>query len=360
MKKLLLPLLFGATLAVSSCSEDFEVSAPYKNVTVVYGILDPLDTAHYIRIQKAFLDENKSAIDMSKVPDSSYYPEQDLDVTMKVYDDNKGSNQVGIATLSPVNMANEGVVKNAPINDQSFFQSPNKAYKLKLTLDPYRYYRLIIRNNKTGNIDSSTLITIVNPDSSRGAGKFYISVFTRSNMPIEFAKTSPNNPTYSLTGNAPLNGRFLEGVLRFHYQEKNVSNNTSVKKYVDYNFGQYEGSAATFDLKVENKNIYAYLRDAIGVAPANIERYMDSLDVFVYAGNNDLYTYKQVTLAQTGGIAADQIKPYYTNIKGNALGIVGSRTYRTYFGAPITDVTMDSLKSNPVTQALNIKGRTTD
>jgi hypothetical protein len=362
MKKLFLPLLLGATLAISSCSEDFEVAAPYKNVTVVYGILDPLDTAHYIRIYKAFLDENKSAIDMSKVADSSYDPAADLVVTMKTFTDEAGKNQVGgIVTLTQVEMEKEGFVKNFPANEQGFYQAPNKAYKLVMPLDPYRFYRLVIQNVKTGNVDSSGLVKIVNPDSTKGANRFYINSFTKSGYTIDFSKTMLNTPTYSLIGNVPLNGRFVEGMMRFHYQEKNISTNSTVSKYVDYNFAEYNGTSTQFDLKVENKNIYAYLRDAIGVAPANIERYMDSLDFYIYAANEELYTYREVNLAQGGGIAADQIKPYYTNIKGtNALGILGSRTYRSYFNAAISDVTMDSLQQNSLTQQLNIKGRTSN
>src|ERR1044071_7961899 len=62
-----------ALIALTGCEKDFEVAAPYKDIMLVYGIIDPLDSAHYIRIQKAFLDENKSAIEMSKIPDSSYF-----------------------------------------------------------------------------------------------------------------------------------------------------------------------------------------------------------------------------------------------------------------------------------------------
>src|SRR5437764_4127391 len=55
---LLLPVL----CLLASCSEDFTVGAPYKAITVVYGIMDVGDTAHYIRIQKAYYDENMSAL----------------------------------------------------------------------------------------------------------------------------------------------------------------------------------------------------------------------------------------------------------------------------------------------------------
>ncbi|MCC7244082.1 MAG: hypothetical protein IT269_00265, partial [Saprospiraceae bacterium] len=59
MQKLLfLPLL---ALLVASCSNDFDVAAPWKEIPVVYGLLSPQDTAHYIRIEKAFLDASEGA-----------------------------------------------------------------------------------------------------------------------------------------------------------------------------------------------------------------------------------------------------------------------------------------------------------
>jgi hypothetical protein len=362
MKKLFIPLAMAAAVAMTGCSEDFEVTAPYKDVTVVYGILDPLDTAHYIRIQKAFLDENKSAIDMSKVSDSSYY--QKLTVILKEYADDKGKTVSKFITLKQVDMAAEGYPKDAPLNEQGFFQSPHKAYKFTnsdLILEPYKSYRLVINNDITGNVDSSELISIVNPDSSKAQNRFYISSFTKSGYTIDFAKTTLNNPTYTLLGNVPLNGRFLEGVIRFHYVDKNIATGSLTPKHVDYKFDRDDNITTQFKLEVQNKSIFAYLADAIGTAPTNVERYLDSCDLYVYAGDNYMYTYEQVNLAQSGGIAADQIKPYYTNIRGaNTLGLLASRTFRFYENAGISQPTIDSLKENAVTRGLNIKGRTTD
>ncbi|MBS1689466.1 MAG: hypothetical protein JSS96_12130, partial [Bacteroidetes bacterium] len=75
MKKISIKTLAIGLLICSSCSEKFKVAAPYKSITVAYGLMDMSDTAHYVRIQKAFLDENKSAITMAQNPDSNYFPQ---------------------------------------------------------------------------------------------------------------------------------------------------------------------------------------------------------------------------------------------------------------------------------------------
>ena len=81
MKKLLLLLPFG--LLLSACSNDFEVTAPWKDIPVVYAILSPQDTAHYIRIEKAFIDPDKSALEIARIPDSLYYPENAISVFLE-------------------------------------------------------------------------------------------------------------------------------------------------------------------------------------------------------------------------------------------------------------------------------------
>ena len=84
MKKLFIPALLAASLGMQSCKDDFQVASPYKEIMMAYGMINATDTAHYIRIEKAFLDNNKSAIDMSQIADSSYF--KNLTVVMKEYD----------------------------------------------------------------------------------------------------------------------------------------------------------------------------------------------------------------------------------------------------------------------------------
>ena len=45
----------------SSCSNELELNAPYKNIPVIYGVLSVKDTSHYIRIQKVFTNPSGDA-----------------------------------------------------------------------------------------------------------------------------------------------------------------------------------------------------------------------------------------------------------------------------------------------------------
>lgn len=356
MKKLIPILALMATVGLYSCEEDFDVAAPYKQITVAYGILDMADTAHYIRVQKAFMDENKSAIEMSKEPDSSFYNQ--LDVKIVEYLGNTAAQTI---TLQKVDLNAEGYTKLNSAEDQSFFTSPNYGYKFKHQLNPAREYRLIITNPNTGKVDSSDLIGIVSNDTLDNVQGFDVNEFGFAQYSLNFSRTSPTATT-TFYVNTPVNGYVLEGYIRFHYLERNVVTNAEERKFVDYNFSTLNTlPSEPYQPSVQNLSILSYLRDAIGVAPANTERYMDSCDIFFYAGSKELYSYQFINQTQGGSLTNDNIQPNYTNmVSDDAFGIVGSRAMRLYENAALTNPTLDTLMNNSITRDLAIRGRTAD
>ncbi len=342
MKNILLYFLaLSFAVGFQSCSEDFEVSAPYKDVTIAYGLLNMRDTAHYIRIQKAFLDENKSAFDMAKEPDSNFF--RQLDVKMK---EMSGGSTVNVINLQRVDLANEGYPKTGG----SFFTSPNYAYKFKNPLNPAYTYRLVITHTETGAMDSSEINIL-------DSGKLSVAVFNDANFRLNFGRTTPaSSARFQLFVNAAPNSRYIEGIIRFHWVDKNVNTGEQTEKSTDFVFASKPVDNKPLD--VANISIYTALRDAMLAAPAGIERYMDSCEVLVYAAGPDFYNYMVATQIQSSGLTADQLKPLYTNFKGKDIyGIFSSRTYTVRKNVPIESSTLDSLKISPITSSLNIKGR---
>ena len=60
------------------------MTAPYKEITVVYGLLNTADTVQWIRINKAFLGMGNALV-MAQQPDSINYPDI-LDVKLQEYE----------------------------------------------------------------------------------------------------------------------------------------------------------------------------------------------------------------------------------------------------------------------------------
>src|SRR5437870_4430063 len=66
---------------ITSCSTDFSVTTSWKDITIIYGLLDASDTAQYIKVGKAFLDPATNAYTIAQNPDSLYY--KDLNVVLQ-------------------------------------------------------------------------------------------------------------------------------------------------------------------------------------------------------------------------------------------------------------------------------------
>lgn len=348
MKRILFTLLvLSAALGIQSCSEDFAVTAPYKPVTVVYSVFDVKDTAHYVRIQKTFLDESKNAFDMAKVSDSSFYRESDLEVMVKEL---AGGNVVGQPlVLQRVDMNAEGYVKDSG----AFFRTPNYAYKFKHPLDPSRTYRLVI-NNKINNTTDSAEIQLVDTAGLKPRGN-------SQNVRINFSETAPGKSgtvfgMFVQAGNA----QYMEGAFRFRWIEKQPGTTGGRADSADFVFSRLSSPDDVKEglLEVANTKIYAFLHTAMGDAPEGYARYMDSVDIIIYGAGPEYTNYINTLQIQSSGLSADQMKPLYTNIKGkDVFGLFSSKTTRVLKNAYISNETMQVLQNDANHRSLNIQGR---
>ncbi len=335
------------TTGAISCSEDFNVAAPYKEVTVGYGLLNMADTAHYIRIQKAFLDESKSALDMAKDADSSFY--RSLDV--RIREINVNNAVIGETVLSRVDLTAEGY----PKEQGDFFNTPHYAYKYKQTLNPANRYRLVIKNTETGKTDSAETAVISN-NATEEPGDFTVFEFRRTDFTVNFVNANRPNGQFTINLRAPANARLYEGVIRFHWVDKNIHTNEEKRHSADWNFAGGDYTANGFSMSVEQSKFYPYLINTMQPAAADIERYIDSCDIFVWAATEEVYTYRQYQMA-SGGLTGDQIKPNYTNFKGeDVLGLFASRAVKYKLQIPFSDATLDSLQLHPDVLSLKIRG----
>jgi hypothetical protein len=357
MNKLLFSFLAVISLLFATgCTEKFDVAAPYKNITIVFGLLDQSDTAHYIRVQKAFLDQNKSAVSMAQAPDSNFYP--NLNVRIERY------NFLGVYKdsihLNRVDLNKEGY----PKQPGAFFNAPNYAYKFTDLLDPNFIYRIKTTNLTTGETDSSDAPILEDKNTSN----FYVYNIDDSSgvrLGLDFAKTGQNDHLeifghYSPVNNFNFNGQNTPAAvaqlfIRFNWLDSNVTTHQKTRQSYDYNAG-YLTFNNGFSFKIDDITLYSALATALGIAPANTQRLIDRSDIFIYLGTQDFLNYQQNSLTQGTGLTGSEIEPIYTNIKGaNALGLFTSRAMKTN-KQTITLNTIDSLMLHPLLQAANIKG----
>ena len=59
--------------SILSCDKELNILDDYKDITIVYGLINPNDSISYIRIEKAFL-ANGDIFEAAQVQDSNQFP----------------------------------------------------------------------------------------------------------------------------------------------------------------------------------------------------------------------------------------------------------------------------------------------
>jgi hypothetical protein len=148
-------LLFVLAYGLTGCAEDFEMEAPYKPVTVVYGLLNKSEAVNYIRIQRVYAGGAGSAYQGAMVADSNF----DKEIVVNIREFDRQNKLVNETILSRVDLNLEGLIKKPGL----FFSDYNYAYKYERPLDSTHRYRMVITHKATGIIDSAET-GIINPE----------------------------------------------------------------------------------------------------------------------------------------------------------------------------------------------------
>lgn len=133
--KKLIPALFSL-LIFSSCSTDFEVLAPYREIPVIYGLFNQKDSLHVVKVNKGFvnLEADANAI-AAQNPDSIEYQDS---ISVQLI-----NQKSGLAT---------NMVRNTSIpKDTGLFAFPDQVtFVSNQVLDPTANYTLRVTNPKSG------------------------------------------------------------------------------------------------------------------------------------------------------------------------------------------------------------------
>lgn len=346
--------LLSVLLLFSACSEDFKVGADYKEVTVVYGLLDKGITSNeqFIKITKGFYSEDEDNLLLAMNKDSIYYA--DLDVKIEEVSNGNVSNtfqcnKVDLATLP------NPVIKRTGI----FLDSPNYAYRFVANLDPNLEYRLVLKNNETGSVITG-ITNIINTSDQ-------IFSVIRPFFGFGLLEFSDPSQSYNFIWKAPPGAEMFDIMLRFNYDEITISTKDTVSKSVDLALASFiPRITETMSYKVENSTFYSLLTANVGAAPSNnVVRRVDTPELFFMAGDETLKTYIDINNAQ-GGLTNDQIKPEFTNLSRDGvpgtvtkdvLGIFGTRATRRVGYVLFDNDTYDSISGGSATRNLNFVGR---
>ena len=137
-------LLGLVVLFFTTCKNDLELNAPYKEIPSIYAVLNPQELTQTIRINKVFLGEGDANV-MAKVHDSVNYDPGEVTVTLQRFVGGKQSDaSPGQSTIT----FTESMVKTV----EGAFNTDQRVYVTDKKLFTFGEYRLTVKNNKTGNV----------------------------------------------------------------------------------------------------------------------------------------------------------------------------------------------------------------
>ena len=346
--------LLATVLCLSACDDDFKVGADYKEVTVVYGLLDKgfVNNQQFIKITKGFYSEKEDNLLLALNKDSLYY--SNLDVKVEELSNGNVTNSFQCDKIDLYSLP-EPVIKRNGV----FLDSPNYAYRFTANLDPSKQYRLVIKNNESGSIVTG-LTNVINTSDAIFT---VIKPFTAFDQ-LRFADP---NQTYTFSWKAPPGAELFDIMLRFHYDEITISTKDTVQKSVDLALASFiPRTSSTMSYKMENSTFYSLLTANVGAAGSNnVVRRVDTSELFFIAGDETIQKYIDVNNAQ-GGLTSDQIKPVFTNLERDGvpgittkdvLGIFGTRATRRVGYLVFDNETYDSIIGGSFTRNLNFVGR---
>lgn len=313
---------------ISSCNNDIDLNEEWKDIPVTYGILNPKDTAQYIRIEKAFSSVNKSALEISKIPDSLYYK----NISVKIIRNKTQSSYL----LKMIDGNQDRHVRDTGI----FANTPNYLYKIKtedIELIPSEKYTLLALKH---NGDTLTLSTI--------------SLVKDINIYLPYSTDKPVNLMYISNFNINWEGGdkygYFDLFIVFHIKEKNTSttNEWVLKDYI----WKVDDKISNQKYRIEGRRFYQYLQDHLEANP-DIARKFIGFDIKIRAVGREFKNYIDI-LHTNLGITSSQQLPVYTNMS-YGLGVFSSVNIKEMKGFFIGNIMDDSLKTGIYTKNLNFK-----
>ncbi|MFZ1750380.1 MAG: hypothetical protein WAU01_09320 [Saprospiraceae bacterium] len=316
------------SLLVLSCSNEFELTQAGQDIPVVYGMISVGDTATYIRVEKAFVDENTSAYVLSKDPGQLYF--SDINVKLRHVKTNKDF------TLTRVDGNLEGYKRD----EGAFADAPNYLYKIKksaLTFIPKDEYKLIISKTDGAVLTEATttaLLPYANEDIvSPGASALLSFV---------------NNLDYKFRWFGDEKSVIHDVVMTIFYTEEKAG--TVLRKSITWPIAR---NIDKTEYTIKGRAFFDFMAGALDKDP-NIKRFFQSASFAVISGGQEVKEYISIGQANLGITSSGEI-PVYTNLSNDARGLFSSRTAFERINIGLAQGTLDSLKNGSITRSLNFK-----
>lgn len=297
MKNKLFPILL-LTVLLFSCEAEFSPNAEWREVPVVYCVLDQDDDTSWVRVEKCYLSEG-NIYAYGSVSDSINYQPGVINVYLLAY-------RGGVCVDS---IPFTYTVRDRQSGDFAFEAQP--IYYSTATLHESDMYKLVVRRKSDGSIICSTdSIPLIIQDNS-------VLVTEPANNSMFIFKGSGGNAHCNIKWNVLRNARRYQPIVRFYYLENGDTN------YLDLHCNSRtldNPNAQALSVEYSRAAFLGTIKEALKNKPAD-RIYLKKVDIYVTACSEDLNAY-MVSLAVNGGI--EQVGEVYSNIDGG-VGVFATR-----------------------------------
>jgi hypothetical protein len=328
LKKILFCLLV-IPLLLTSCKNDLDIIGEWKEVAIVYGLLDPGEEVNYVRVQKAFLGEGNAMI-MAQQHDSIYYGEE---VTVVLERRRNGQ------LLSTIIMERDTTTDKDP---GTFTTQGHVVYKTSEKIFTDSDYSLIVHNEKSGYTATAHTAIVdslqfMNPSTGFGSVSWY--------------STAGNYLNYDVRWMTGKDAKVFELLIKFYFGERTIGGLQADTGIVEWRFPRIKANNLngneTMNISIPGLNFYNLLISRLDPPHQDTVRAADRLEFIITTGGDAFSTYLDV-IGVNPGIA--QVTPNYTNIN-NGLGVFSSRLSQS-ISKEMNSISIDQLACGTTTRHL--------
>ena len=286
-----------------------DINAEYRNLTVIYGLLDPDEDTNYIRIQRGYLGDAAASASYDR-SDSLYYDSADIDVVIREYN----SGESNVLREAPMIFDN-----SIALDDGIFTGEGYGLYRVPsdFTLARDKEYEVAVTRLSDGSISSARTgivgtITLTQPRQPLNQ-RFYDG---RIEFDID-QDLEGRNPDATLKMTA------YQTIIYFHYKEVNLDAGTEEFKTEIMRLPLEESTFDEQNLLFGSGSLNAALAGRLSKDPSKrILRFFQDLDIRIVGASEELMTYIDLNRPATG---VNQNRPQYQQVV-NGTGILSSRT----------------------------------
>ena len=299
-----------------SCEVEFSPNAEWKNVPVVYCLIDQDDDTTWVRVQRCYLSEG-NIYQYGSNSDSINYPQGSISVALLAYEN---------GTLKD-SMAFTYTEVDRDSGDFAHAAQPVYYAVTKNRLRENYSYILNIRNTVDGKLLATTdPVTLIKKSSSALITKPSITVTPSGDTLGGFYfndadQVSGGQPYCLIQWNHLENARLYQPVVRFYYESGGVNH------YVDLICPRVTSS--TNVVRYPREQFLNDLKNKL-IADTSAKHYIPHVDIYLTCCSEELNAYLS-TASQ--GTSVNQEHESFSNIIGG-VGIFASRRTHLYKGMP--------------------------